>query len=194
MPFYIPPRPDATSDNFLLKKDKNPNTKGAELILSEQKGIQVKTLLDVAREGKIRVLYVFHTNLKEWFGAEGIDLLLGQVETVIYQGTNLNPFMKNADIVLPAAAYAEKAGTFTNYQGRVQRIFPAVVPLKNARPGLDILHLLAGALGLELSQPDAELVFNALAAEIPAFRGLNYGNIGLSGKLVNQPESAVAAD
>ena len=194
MPFLIPPRPDATSDNFLLKKDKNPNTKGAELILSEQKGIQVKTLLDVAREGKIRVLYIFHTNLKEWFGPEGIDLLLGQVETVIYQGTNLNPLLDNADIVLPAAAYAEKAGTFTNYQGRVQRIFPAVVPLKNTRPSLEILSQLAKTFGLDLSHTEAERVFETLATEVAAFRGLNYGNIGLSGKLINQPESAVAAD
>ena len=194
MPFSIPPKPDATSDNFLLKKDKNPNTKGAELILSEFKDVQVKTMLDIIRAGKIQVLYIFHTNLKEWFGPDAIDLLLGQVQTLIYHGTNLNPMTDRANIVLAAAAYAEKAGTFTNFQGRVQRIFPAVAPMRNARTSLEILNILAKNLGLELEATEPEQIFDRLASENAAFRGMTYGTIGLSGKLINQPESAVAAD
>jgi hypothetical protein len=68
------------------------------------------------------------------------------------------------------------------------------VPLKNARPALEVLKLLAQNFGLELSSAEPDQVFDHLASEIAAFRGMNYGNIGLSGKLVNQPESAVAAD
>ena len=194
VPFYIPPRPDATSDHFLLKKDKNPNTAGAELILSEMKGIPVKSLLDVIREGKIKVLFVFHTNLKEWFGPDGVDLLLKQVETVIYHGTNRNAIMESSSIVLPAAAYAEKAGTFTNFQGRVQRIFAAVLPIKNARTTLEILRDIAKPLGLDLPVPEPSKVFETLAGEQTAFRGMTYGNVGLSGRVVNSPDSAVAAD
>jgi NADH-quinone oxidoreductase subunit G len=194
MPFFIPPRPDATSDNFLLKKDKNPNTKGAEVILSEMKGVPVKALLDVAKEGKIKVLYVFHTNLNEWFDPKDVQEILKRVETVIYLGTNNNSMLDHADVVLPAAAYAEKAGTFTNFQGRVQRIFPAVVPLKNTRETLEILHLLGTALDADLPAPDTVKVFETLAAEVPAFHGMTYGNIGLSGKVIPQPESAYAAD
>ena len=194
MPFFIPPRPDATSDNFLLKKDKNPNTKGAELILPEHRVHTIKSLLEVAKAGKIRFLYVFHTNLQQLFSAEIVQAALDPVETVVFQGTNLNPVLDHVDLVLPAAAYAEKAGTFTNFQGRVQRIFPAVIPLKDARPSLEILRAFAKTLDIELASPEPSAVFDQLAAEIPAFHGLNYASIGLSGKLINQPESAVAAD
>ena len=194
MPFFIPPRPDATSDNFLLKKDKNPNTAGAELVVPEMKSVPVKALLDVIREGKIKILFVFHTDLKEWFAPEGIDLLLNQVDAVVYHGTNRNAMMDVSDIILPAAAYAEKAGTFTNFQGRVQRIFAAVLPLKNSRTTLETLRDLAKQFGLEFATPEPSKVFESLAAENAAFKGMTYGNIGLSGRLVNQPESAVAAD
>ena len=43
--FHIPPKPDASEDHFLIKKDKNPNTKGAELIFSEQQGLPVEAVL-----------------------------------------------------------------------------------------------------------------------------------------------------
>jgi predicted molibdopterin-dependent oxidoreductase YjgC len=148
----------------------------------------------VVREGKIKVLFVFHTNLKNWFGAEGVELLLNQVEALIYHGTNRNEMVEDADIVLPAAAYAEKAGTFTNFQGRVQRIFAAVLPLKNSRTTLEVLRELSKQLGLELPVPEPSTVFEALAGENKAFAGMTYGTVGLSGKLVNQPDSAVAAD
>jgi NADH-quinone oxidoreductase subunit G len=191
--FAVPPKPEATSDNFLLKKDKNPNTKGAELILSEQAGNSVMSMLDSAVAGNIKLFYIFHFNLFDVFGDYAAQAL-NSVDTVIYQGTNSNPILNHADAVLPAAAYAEKEGTFTNFQGRVQRIFTAVRPLKQSRPSLEILHDLARALGLSFPIPDASSVFDSLASENPAFHGLNYTLIGLSGKLVNQPESAVAAD
>jgi NADH-quinone oxidoreductase subunit G len=191
--FAIPPKPDATSDNFLLKKDKNPNTKGAELILSERTDQAVMSVLDSAMAGKIKFFYIFHFNLFDAFG-DSASQALNAADTVIFQGTNSNPVLNHADAVLPAAAYVEKEGTFTNFQGRVQRIFTAVLPLKRSRPSLEILHDLAKALGLTLPAPDASSIFDSLASENAAFRGLNYTLIGLSGKLVNQPESAVAAD
>jgi NADH-quinone oxidoreductase subunit G len=194
IPFFIPPRPDATSDNFLLKKDKNPNTRGAELILSEHKDIPVKSLLEVAKAGKIRFLYVFHTNLVEWFGEKLAREALSAVDMVVYHGTNQNAMAQYAHVVLPAAVYVEKAGTFTNFQGRVQRIFPAVPPLRDSRETIEILRHLSRAFNIELPTADAATIFESLAAEITAFQGLNYASIGLSGKLVKSPESAVAAD
>jgi len=191
--FSNPPVPDATSDNFLLKKDKNPNTKGAELIFPEHTGKVVKSVLEDAVSGKIKLLYIFHFDLFEAFGDYAAKAL-NSVDTVIYQGTNANVVLNHADVVMPAAAYVEKEGTFTNFQGRVQRLFQAVAPLKNSRPSLEILCDLAKSFDLKLPVPDASLVFDALAAEVSAFQGLNYTLIGLTGKLVNQPEPAFAAD
>ena len=193
--FEIPPKPGATEDKMLLKKDKNPNTKGAELIFPEQKGLPVEALLDLANSGNLKLIYVFHSNLVEHFGLDSVREAMNHVETVIYQGTNTNDFLQFAKYVLPAATYAEKQGTFTNYQGRVQRIFPAVQPLAESHPTLEILRDLGRALGIEVKSSEASSVFEELAMKVPAFQGLWYGSIGLSGKLVKQePEPAVAAD
>jgi NADH-quinone oxidoreductase subunit G len=193
MHFFIPPKPGATEDNFLLKKDKNPNSKGAELILSEQKGLPVEAIFDLAKTGQIKTLYVFHTNLVEHFGVELVRGALNHVNTVIFQGTNESEFLNFATFVLAASTYAEKNGTFTNFQGRVQRIYPAILPLGSSRPTLEILRDLGKLLGVDIPSADAATVFSELAAAIPQFSGMNYGTIGLSGRLVQQP-SAAAAD
>jgi NADH-quinone oxidoreductase subunit G len=193
--FDIPPSPNATEDNFLIKKDKNPNTKGAEIILPEQRGLPVEAIIDLAKDGQLKCLYVFHTNLVENFGLKNVREALNKVETVIFQGTNESEFLQFASYVLAAATYAEKEGTFTNFQGRVQRIFPAVAPLAQSRPSVEILQDLGKVLGLEIPTAQPAEIFSELASRIPAFAGMDYRVIGLSGRLVNEsPEPAVAAD
>lgn len=192
--FHIPPAPNATEDKMLLKKDKNPNTKGAELILSEQRGLPVEGILDLAKSGNLKFVYVFHADLVKHFGIDAVREALGGVDHVVYQGTNHNEFEQFAWCVLPAAAYAEKEGTFTNYQGRVQRIFPAVEPLAESKPAIEILRSLGRELGVDIPTASAADVFNEMASRIPAYGNLTFAAIGLSGKLVKPEDSAVAAD
>jgi len=195
LPYFIPPKKDATEDNFLIKKDKNPNTKGADLILGEQKSLPVEAVLNLARDGRLKCLYIFHSNLIEDFGAERVKEALNKVDTVIYHGTNESEIVKFATYVIASATYAEKEGTFTNFQGRVQRIFPAIAPLGNSRPTLEILAEIGKQVGAGITSSAAADVFAELSTGIPAFAGMDYNTIGLSGRLVQTtPEPAVAAD
>ena len=59
---------------------------------------------------------------------------LAGAETVVFQGPNANATSAGAHLVLPSAAYVERDGTFTNFEGRVQRFRPAMAPLGEARP------------------------------------------------------------
>ncbi len=193
--FSIPSKPNATQDNFLIKKDKNPNTLGAELILPEQKGLPVEAVLEAAKAGMLKLLYIFHSNLVEEFGQPRVGEALDQVDTVVYHGTNRSAILDFSTFVVPAATYAEKDGTFTNFQGRVQRIFPALSPLAESRPTLEILRDLGTALGVGIPSAASAEVFRELGSKIPAFGEMNYDTIGLSGQLIKQtPEPAVAAD
>jgi NADH-quinone oxidoreductase subunit G len=193
--FAAPPAPNAAEDDFLLKKDKNPNSRGAELILSEQQGMPVEAIVERAREGKLRLIYVFHANLVEAFGMDRVREAMNMVDTVIYQGSNNNEFLQFTSFVLAEATYAEKDGTFTNFQGRVQRIFQAIPPLTRSRASVEILADLGKALGIEMPAVSAPDVFLEMASRIPAFAGMSYATIGLSGQPVRQePHSAAAAD
>ncbi len=187
--------PAESEDGFLLKRDRNPNTKGAQLILSETKNQTVESILQLARDGRLKFLYILHTDVASVFNEEAVRNALSKVETVIYHGTNLNNTISLATHILPVATYAEKDGTFTNFQGRVQRIFPAVTPLGHSRTTLEILRDLGRKLGTDVKSAQASEVFMELASKIKSFSGLTYGTIGLSGRIVNEvPEGAVAAD
>jgi predicted molibdopterin-dependent oxidoreductase YjgC len=107
---------------------------------------------------------------------------------VVFQGTNGNASSARAHLALPSAAYAEREGTFTNFQGRVQRFRAALSPLGAALPDWDILARLGRALGAgdhAFTAGRAEQVFNALAASVPQFAGMSYRGLGDTGQMVN---------
>ncbi len=82
---------------------------------------------------------------------------------------------KLADVVLPAAAFSEKNGTFTNCERRVQRIRQACKPVGSARADWQILGDLAARMGYSHMQwPDAEAVFNEMVELTPLFAAMSY--------------------
>jgi NADH-quinone oxidoreductase subunit G len=189
--FRVPPRVAGDEDGFLIRADKNPNSRGAELIgiAPGPGGLDAAGMLGAAREKKLKLLWVFHHDLGAAALAPEGDVLaaLDGAETVIFQGTNANDASARAHLVLPSAAYVEREGTFTNFQGRVQRFRAALEPLGEARPDWLILSMIGKALGFQdpvFSAERAEQVFNALAAAVPAFAGMTYRGIGDTGATV----------
>ncbi len=112
-----------------------------------------------------------------------LDGLLG-AEMVIFQGTNANPTSAYAHLVLPAAAYPEREGTWTNFEGRVQRFRQALPPLGRALPDWEILGRLLQEVQGAPRPARAEDCFRDLAATVPAFAGMSYRSIGDAGQLV----------
>ena len=173
--------PPGSSDEFLIQADKSPNTRGAQAL-----GLSFRSdaLLARAARKELSVLYVFGLDLVEVFGQEAVASALKPLEQVVFQGSNVNASCRFAHLILPSAVYAEKDGTFTNCQGRVQRIHAAFSPLGEARTDSDIFLELAQRLGLPLNMPDAPSIFADLASREPAFQGLSYETIGDAGSLL----------
>jgi NADH-quinone oxidoreductase subunit G len=172
------------SDDFLIKADRNPNTRGA-LAMGYDVDMQAsRDLYRLVFDGKLTVLIVFHHDLTLGFDAEPLATALGNVPTIIFIGPNRNPTSEMAHIVLPAAAWPEKDGTFTNFAGRVQRLEKAVEPLGDARPEWLILKRLGKALGASVPYLEAGDVFETLSRAVPAFHGLSYESIGNSGAML----------
>ena len=92
-------------------------------------------MLRAAREKRLKLLWIFHHDLwaAAWPEAEVLAALDG-AETVVFQGTNANDASSRAHLVLPSAAYVEREGTFTNFEGRVQR-FRTALDASGSRPG-----------------------------------------------------------
>jgi NADH-quinone oxidoreductase subunit G len=189
--FRVPPRAPGDEDNFLIRADKNPNSRGAELlgIAPGQGGLDAAGMLRAASLKRLKLLWVFHHDLwaAAWPEAEVLEALEG-VETVVFQGTSsAGEVSARAHLVLPSAAYVEREGTFTNFEGRVQRFRTALTPPGEAWPDWMILSFVGKALGFQdpvFAAERSEQVFNALAKTVPAFAGMTYRGIGDAGATV----------
>ena len=86
--------------------------------------------------------------------------------------------------MLPAAAWVEREGTFTNFEGRVQRFRTAVEPPGAALPEWEILGRVLGALGAPPPGTRAEHWFRELAGAVGAYAGMTYRSIGDGGHMI----------
>jgi NADH-quinone oxidoreductase subunit G len=186
----VPPREPGREDDLLVRADKSPNAAGAVLcgLGSAGPGPETATILSDAAAGRIKLFWVFHDDLyASTLPADAVDAALAGAELLVFQGTNANRVSARAHLVLPSAAHAERDGTFTNFEGRVQRFRPAVPALGAARPDWDVLARLLRRLGAAVpvaAAARAEHCFAALADTVPAFRGMTYRGLGDAGAMV----------
>jgi NADH-quinone oxidoreductase subunit G len=183
--FRVPPPTPGDEDTLLIRRDKNPNSLGAELLGLEG---DAAAILTAARARQVKCLWVFGHDLlaSAWPVAE-TDAALRALEFLIFTGPSANATSARAHFTLPAAAWVEREGTYTNFQGRVQRFRQAVEPLGQALPEWDILGRLLRALGVEVGATRAERWFRELAGGVPAFAGLTYQSIGDAGAMLSAP-------
>ncbi len=179
----VPLNAPVHSDNFLITADKNPNTQGAGIIHPGGSGSEA--LLHACAEGRIHFLYVFQHDLTRGHDLKFVGEALGKVDCVVFQGSWDQSTASLANIQLPAAVYAEKNGTFTNVQGRVQRFRAAVSPLGESLPDLDILAQLAAELNIPISGNSPEQVLEEIGRCVEAFAGMTWQSVGSSGQLLD---------
>ncbi len=94
---------------------------------------------------------------------------------VVVQELFLTETTEHADVVLPAASFAEVDGTFTNNAGNVQRVRRAIEPVHQSKPDWLITGGIAASLGIDLElDPSASAIFRALTETVAAYEGLRY--------------------
>ncbi len=185
MDFRVPAKP-GDSDDFLIKADKNPNTAGAQAILQPQQGADVQQIIQKAQNGEIDLLYVFGHDLVQLFGKDTVEQISKRVKLFVFQGSNVNETCGFAHLNLPSSVYAEKDGTFTNCQQRVQRIWPAFFPLGEAKGDWEILSSVAGKLGIQLNYQGSEEIFKEIAQTIGSFSEMTYEKISDQGMILKK--------
>ena len=85
---------------------------------------------------------------------------------------------------LPSSVYAEKEGTFTNCQNKVQRIWPAFAPIGESKGDWQVLDLLSEKLGVPLAYKNSEEIFKEITTNIPAFSEMSYEKISDQGMVL----------
>ncbi|HLL76086.1 MAG TPA: molybdopterin-dependent oxidoreductase [Pyrinomonadaceae bacterium] len=134
--------------------------------------LDASALLAQAGE-QIRALYVAGSFLPRHF--EGRADALSKLDFLVVQELFETETTKHADVVLPAASFAEVDGTFTNSGGLVQRVRQSIPPVHNARPDWMITDAVAREMGTDFGyQMSAGRVFSDIAKNVPAYEGLRY--------------------
>jgi NADH-quinone oxidoreductase subunit G len=118
---------------------------------------------------------------------------LAAAAAVVVVGTVMPTPAAGAVVVLPIANFSEEEGTFTNLRGRVQRFLQARAAPGMARPSWYVLADLAAALGERSDFLLPSQVFSAMSGTTPAFSGLVWDALGLSGTPENDSVAAGAA-
>ena len=169
-----PPR--TIEDSFLftlITTDKAPNTAGAKA-LGLHGEADDKALLAALKQGP-KAVFVLGSPCSD---NPAVIEAARKADLVVQIGEFEGPWLPVADVILPGLTYAEKSGTFTNKQGRVQRIQPGLVPPDGCRDPLRIMQELLAALGKAQEIGPAEKVFDALCRASGPFKGLTWQSVG----------------
>jgi len=127
-------------------------------------------ILNAAAAGKIECLILLGADpMSDVADAGLVQRALAQVKNLISIDTFVNSSNRNADIVLPAAAYGEKNGATTNLEGRVSNVVQKITPRGTSRPDWMIATELSIALGVDIGVSSLEDLNQKLVSSVPAF-------------------------
>jgi len=152
--------------------------------LPSQVGLTVVEMINAASEGKVKAMYITGENPMVSDPDIGhVKQGLENLQFLVVQDIFLTETAKLADVVLPSACWAEKEGTFTNTERRVQRIRRAIDPPGESRPDWEIVCELARVVGAGQLFPftSPSEIFDELRKVTPQYAGMNYERL-------NQPD------
>jgi formate dehydrogenase major subunit len=145
-------------------------------------GLTIVEVIDGADKGKIKGLYIMGENpMLSDPDLTHVEHGLNSLDFLVVQDIFMTETAKLADVVLPAACFAEKEGTFSNTERRVQLIRKAVDPPGEAKADWEIVCDLATRMGYPMSYPNAEAIFQEIAAVTPSYAGIDYQRLQKSG-------------
>ena len=143
--------------------------------LSDQPGLTVVEILHAAHEGQIKALYIMGENpMVSDPDITHVEESLKKLEFLVVQHIFLTETARLAHVVLPAVSFAEKDGTFTNTERRVQRVRKAVEPVGQSWQDWRIIAGLAARMGYPMSYKSAEEIFEEIRSLTPSYAGITY--------------------
>ncbi|MEW6771782.1 MAG: molybdopterin-dependent oxidoreductase [Bacillota bacterium] len=144
--------------------------------LNPDPGLAFTELWDAILDGRIKALYLIGANpLTELPGGQRVLECLERLELLVFQDLFLNETAGHANLVLPAAGFAEKDGTYTTADRRVQRLRKAIEPVGQSLPDGEIIRRIAaamGATGFDFADPTG--IMEEITSLVPGYGGIAY--------------------
>lgn len=150
--------------------------------LPSVRGFTIPEMFSAAMNGDIKAMLVIGENpLLSDANANHVRKALESLDFLVVQDLFMTETASLADVVLPAASFAEKEGTFTNTERRIQRVRKAIEALPGCRTDLEIICDLAARMGYLMNYPTPESVMAEVASVSSIYRGVTYSRLEESG-------------
>jgi formate dehydrogenase major subunit len=151
--------------------------------LSPQRGLTVTEITHGALEGKIKGMYIMGENpFMSDPDQNKVRQALATLEFLAVQDIFFTETAEFADVILPASAFMEKLGTYTNTDRRVQIGRPALEPPGQARQDWELICEIGNRMGYPMRYGSVAEVFDEMARCGESYKTLSHGNLGPFGK------------
>lgn len=165
--------------------------------LNRQRGLTTTEIMGAVHPGGVRSLYIMGENpMMSEPNLNHTRKKMEQLEFLVAQDLFINESGAFADVFLPAASWAEKEGTFTNTDRRVQRVRQAIPPIGQARPDWEIICDLAARIEKRLQRPASAYwqyqhpseILAEMGSMVPDYAGITYPRIEKTGLQTPVPD------
>ncbi|MBI5198988.1 MAG: formate dehydrogenase subunit alpha [Nitrospirae bacterium] len=141
--------------------------------LPEKSGLTMMEMVEKAYKGELKAMYIMGENpLLSNPYSDYTREALQRLELLVVQDIFLNETAQYADVILPAASFAEKDGTFTNTERRIQLIRKATAPVGESKPDWEIICELSSMMGYEMNYRGTYEIMEEVALLTPIYGGI----------------------
>ena len=146
--------------------------------LPPRPGLTLMEMMKGIAEGKVKALFILGENpLLSDPNVSQVKEELKHLDLLVVQDIFLTETAELAHVVLPGVSFAEKDGTFTNTERRVQRVRKAIEPIGNSRPDWQILCDLSSRLDYPLDYSSPKEIMEEIASVTLSYGGMHYGRL-----------------
>lgn len=150
--------------------------------LPDKPGLALTDAINAAAEGKLKAMYFIGENpMMSDPDLTHVGEALDKLELLVVQDIFLSETAQKADVVLPAVSFAEKDGTFTNTERRIQRVRQAIPPKGEAKNDGEIISLLAGKMGYPMHYASSAEIMDEIARLTPSYAGVTFERLDNGG-------------
>jgi formate dehydrogenase alpha subunit len=150
--------------------------------LSNKVGYTIPEMMDRLLDGSVKAMFILGENsVMSDPDTHHVRHALSSAEFLVVEDIFRTETAELAHVVLPGACWAEKDGTFSNTERKMQRVRKAVEPPEGAIPDWKVLSELGTRLGVSMSYDSPEEIYDEMTSLAPVFAGINYQRLEAGG-------------
>ncbi len=151
--------------------------------LPDYAGLKIPQMYEAAIDGKFKALWLMgEDNVQTDPNTNRVKEAMNNLELLVVQELFMTETAKMAHVILPAASFLEKSGTFTNGERRIQRVQKVVDPIAGTKPDGQIMVDIINRMGGSEPAYDPKIVLEEIAQIVPFFAGVKWDELGENGK------------